>query len=85
MFGLWRWFELLIISFLWIPITSNLVFSSHPENLFGGIAGHQLNIWLIVYLGKAGLILLVIFIPVIFSLIDFKFQIDWKRKKMNKS
>jgi len=38
MFGLWRWFELLIISFLWIPITSNLVFSSHPENLFGGIA-----------------------------------------------
>jgi len=81
MFGLWRWFELLVISFLWIPITSNLVFSTHPENLFGGIAGHQLNIWLIAYLGKAGLILVVIFIPVIFSLIDFKFQVNWKRKK----
>jgi len=44
MFGLWRWFELLIISFVWIPITANLIFSSHPENLFGGVVGHQLNI-----------------------------------------
>jgi S-DNA-T family DNA segregation ATPase FtsK/SpoIIIE len=80
MFGLWRWFELLVISFIWIPITANLIFSSHPENLFGGIAGHQLNIWLLAYLGKAGLILLVFFIPVIFSLIDFKFHINWNRK-----
>ena len=80
MFSIWRWFELLITSFLWIPITANLIFSSHPENLFGGIVGHQLNIWLVGYLGKAGLILLVIFIPVIFALIDFKFQFNWKNK-----
>ncbi len=84
MFCLWRWFELLVISFIWIPITSNLIFSNHPENLFGGIAGHQLNIWLIAYLGKAGLILLIIFIPVIFSLIDFKFHINWSRLKSKK-
>jgi len=80
MLGLWRWFELIVISFIWIPITANLIFSSHPENLFGGIAGHQLNIWLIAYLGKAGLILLVFFIPVIFSLIDFKFHFNWNSK-----
>ncbi|MCF6361548.1 MAG: DNA translocase FtsK 4TM domain-containing protein [Cyclobacteriaceae bacterium] len=87
MFSLWRWFQLLIISFLWIPITSNLLFSSHPENLFGGIAGHQLNIWLQAYLGKAGIILLVIFIPVLFSIIDFKFQYNFSflRKKKSKS
>ena len=84
MFSLWRWFELLIISFLWIPVTFNLIFSTHPENLLGGLAGHQLNIWLLAYLGKAGLILLVIFIPVIFSLIDFKFQFNWKKKKSDK-
>jgi len=80
MFGLWRWFELLVISFLWIPITSNLLFSSHPENLFGGVAGHQLNLWLMAYIGKVGLVLIVVFIPVIFSLIDFKFQFGWKKK-----
>lgn len=84
MFSLWRWFELLIICFLWMPVTFNLLFSNHPENLLGGLAGHQLNIWLIAYLGNAGLILLIIFIPVIFSLIDFRFQFNWKRKKPDK-
>ena len=79
--SLWRWFELLIMSFIWIPVTLNLIFSNHPENLLGGLAGHQLNIWLLAYLGNAGLILLIILIPVIFSLIDFKFQFNWKKKK----
>ncbi|MBC8319767.1 MAG: DNA translocase FtsK 4TM domain-containing protein [Bacteroidetes bacterium] len=84
MFSLWRWFELLIISFLWIPVTFNIVFSTHPENLLGGLVGHQLNIWLLAYLGKAGLILLIIFIPVIFSFIDFKFQFKWLERNKNR-
>ena len=81
MFGLWRWFELLIISFIWLPVTLSLIFSNHPENLLGGLAGHQLNIWFLAYLGKAGLILLIILIPVIFALIDFKFQFKPRTKK----
>jgi len=81
LFSLWRWFELLIVSFIWIPVTFNLLFSNHPENLLGGLAGRQLNIWLIAYLGNAGLILLIIFIPVIFSLIDFRFQFNWMKRK----
>mgnify|MGYP000047098759 CR=1 FL=1 len=43
-FNLWRWFELLVMSFLWFPITLNLIFSNHPENILGGLSGHQLNI-----------------------------------------
>ena len=84
-FSLWKWFELLIISFIWLPITLNLLFSNHPENILGGLAGHQLNIWLLAYLGSAGLVLLIIFIPVIFSLIDFKFQFKRKKKKLIKT
>lgn len=83
LFSLWRWFEFLIISFVWIPVTFSLIFLQHPENILGGLTGHQLNIWLLAYLGKAGLILLIIFIPVIFSLIDFKFQFKRKEKKTN--
>ncbi len=85
MFSLWRWLELLIISFIWVPVTFNLIFSIHPENLLGGLAGQQLNTWLVAYLGNAGLILLIIFIPVIFSLIDFRFQFSWKRKRSDKN
>ncbi len=85
LFSLWRWTELLIISFIWIPVTLSLIFTQHPENILGGLTGHQLNIWLIAYLGKAGLILLIIFIPVIFSLIDFNFQFRRKEKKTDNS
>lgn len=81
--SLWRWFELLIICFIWIPITLNMLFPDHPANLMGGLVGLQLNKWLLVYLGRAGLILLIIFIPVIFSLIDFKFQFNWRKKKLS--
>jgi DNA segregation ATPase FtsK/SpoIIIE, S-DNA-T family len=81
LFGLWKWFELLIICFIWFPVTFSLIFSQHPENILGGLTGYQVNIWLLAYLGKAGLILLIIFIPVIFSLIDFNFQ--FKRKEKN--
>jgi len=81
MFSLWRWFELIIISFIWLPVTLSLVFQNHPENLLGGLAGKQLVVWMVAYLGKAGLILLIIAIPVIFSLIDFKFQFKRKEKK----
>ncbi len=82
MFSLWRWFELLILSFVWMPATFSLIFPLHPENILGGLAGFQLNLWAIAYLGKAGLILLIILIPVIFSMIDFKFQFSRKGKKV---
>ncbi len=81
LFSLWRWFELLIISFVWIPVTFSLIFSQHPENILGGLTGYQLKIWLQAYLGNAGLILLIILIPVIFSLFDFNFQFKRKERK----
>lgn len=80
MFNYWRWIELLLIFFIWIPITFGLIFTSHPENILGGLAGYQLNIWLTTYLGKAGIILLIVLIPVIFVLIDFKFKFNFKLK-----
>ncbi len=83
LFGLWRWFEIIIVCSVWLPVTLSLIFPQHPENILGGLAGFQLNIWLLKYLGNAGLILLIIFIPVIFFLVDFKFQFKKRDKKEN--
>ncbi len=83
--SLWRWFELMIISFIWIPITFNLIFSSHPENLFGGVVGFMLNGLLVSYIGDAGLVLLIIFIPVIFILIDFNLVFNFNLLKKKKT
>ncbi len=78
LFKTWRWIELMIIMGVWLPSLTNSIFAHHPENIFGGWTGHQLNIWLSGYLGQVGLILLLIFIPVIFLLIHFSFLFEKK-------
>ena len=78
LFKPWRWIELMIIMGVWLPSLTNSIFAHHPENILGGWTGHQLNIWLSGYLGQVGLILLLIFIPVIFLLIHFSFLFERK-------
>ncbi|PKP32962.1 MAG: cell division protein FtsK [Bacteroidetes bacterium HGW-Bacteroidetes-16] len=76
MIKFWIWVELLVLLGLWMPSFMNLVFPSHPENILGGLAGHQLNIWLISYLGNVGLIMGLIFVLAIFLIIHFSFLFD---------
>ena len=76
MIKFWRWVEIVILMGLWLPSFTNIIFSNHPENIFGGFTGHQLNIWLAGYLGNVGLILALIFLPAIFFLIHFSFLFD---------
>ena len=85
MFKLWTWFQLITISLLWLPMLANLIFPEHPENVFGGIVGKQLNIWLNSYIGKIGLIFTLIFVPAVFLLIDYQFNFKRKKKKEPKS
>lgn len=75
LFKLWRWFQLITLCFLWLPMFFNLIMSAHPENVMGGLVGSQLNIWVLSYLGHVGLVFLLIFVPAIFILIDFRFAI----------
>lgn len=84
-FKLWTWFQLITISLLWLPMLANIIFPDHPESIFGGIVGKQLNIWLYSYIGKIGLIFTLIFVPVVFLLIDFQFNFKRKKKKEAKS
>jgi S-DNA-T family DNA segregation ATPase FtsK/SpoIIIE len=82
MFKLWVWFQILFMGALWMPMFFNLIYPDHPENILGGFVGHQLNFWLNGYLGGAGVILLLVFIPATFILIDFSFT--RKRKKQER-
>lgn len=74
-FKLWVWFQMIVISLLWIPMALNLIFPSNPMNILAGGAGKQLNEWLVPYLGNVGLIFLLLFIPAIFIVIDFRFSL----------
>jgi len=74
-------FQLLLLGFLWLPMTMSLLFSQHPDNIFGGLVGHQLNLWTDNLIGTAGLIFLLVFVPAIFILIRFNFFRKNKFKK----
>jgi S-DNA-T family DNA segregation ATPase FtsK/SpoIIIE len=74
MFSLWVWFQVIVIGLLWLPLILNKIFPEHPWNSLGGITGNQLNVWLTEYLGPVGMILLIILVPSIFILIDFRFS-----------
>ena len=83
MFRFWAWFQIVILGLLWLPMVMNKIFSEHPWDSLGGITGTQLNLWMTEYLGPVGLILLLIFIPALFILIDFKFSFG-KFKRLSK-
>ena len=85
MFKLWTWFQLITISLLWLPMLANMIFPNHPEFVFGGLVGKQLNIWVNGFIGKIGLIFALIFVPAVFLLIDYQFNFKRKKKSANKN
>ena len=80
----WRLFEGMVISLLWIPLLMALIYPTHPDNIMGGLMGHQIHLWLSQYFGKAGEIFLLIFVAAIFILIDFQFSFAKKKKREKK-
>ena len=80
----WRLFEGMVISLLWLPLLMALIFPNHPDNIMGGLTGHQLHLWLSQYFGKAGEIILLIFVIAVFILIDYQFSFIRKKKKEQK-
>jgi S-DNA-T family DNA segregation ATPase FtsK/SpoIIIE len=83
MFKLWTWFQILVMGMLWLPMLFNLIYPEHPENILGGFVGYQLNLWMNSYLGGVGDVLLLLFVPATFALIDFKFFGKRKNKEKN--
>ena len=82
MFKLWTWFRFIVFGLLWLPMSLNFIFPHKPMNILGGMAGKNLNNWMMPYLGMVGLIFLLIFVPGIFILIRYSFN---KKKKTPKS
>ena len=77
----WRLFEGMIISLLWLPLLMAMIFPVHPDNIMGGLMGHQINLWLSQYVGNAGEIFILIFVLAVFILIDYQFSFARRKKK----
>ncbi len=67
----WSTVQLLILGFLWLPVLMSSIFTENPDNILGGLSGYYLSQWLNGLIGTVGLIIVLIFVPAIFILIDF--------------
>ena len=52
MFKLWTWFQVIVISLLWLPMVFSMIFPVDPWNILAGEAGKQLNVWMHPYVGN---------------------------------
>ncbi len=77
----WRFFQVVLIGFFWLPLLMGLFFPKHPDNILGGLLGYKLNSWLTTSIGLLGLVLVVIFVPAILLLIRFRFRLGKRKKK----
>jgi S-DNA-T family DNA segregation ATPase FtsK/SpoIIIE len=84
LFRNWKLFELSVFFFLWLPLFTALIFPDYPENVLGGLLGHQMYLWLTDYMGTVGEIFLLIFVLAIFIIIDYQFSFIKKKQKKKK-
>ncbi len=77
--SVWKLFQVMLVGFFWLPLLAGFLFPRHPNNVFGGLFGFQLNNWLTTSIGTLGVVLVIIFIPAILILIRYKFS--FRRKK----
>jgi DNA segregation ATPase FtsK/SpoIIIE, S-DNA-T family len=64
---------------IWIPVMFSVVMPD--EKIFFGIYGYEVNKWLTDFLGEPGLILLLIFSFLSFTIIAFNIPFRWFKKK----
>ncbi len=60
---------------LWLPVFLGLLFPS--KDILSGVFGYQMNLWFLEYLGFSGLILLLIFTGLSFSILAFNIPFRW--------
>ncbi len=84
-FPIWKTLEYCFFGIIWVPVLLALVISGNdPGNdLFTGVYGFQMNIWLIEFLGTSGLAMLLGFTALSFLILSFNIPFRWFKPKKN--
>jgi S-DNA-T family DNA segregation ATPase FtsK/SpoIIIE len=78
-FPLWKTMEYCFFGIIWIPVLLALVMPGN--DLFTGVYGFQMNIWLIEFLGISGLAMLLGFTALSFLILSFNVPFRWFKHK----
>lgn len=62
---------------LWFPVFLSLLYPSN--DILGGVFGYQMNLWLMEFLGFSGLILILVFTGLSFTILAFNIPFRWIR------
>jgi len=78
-FPAWKTLEYSFFGIIWIPVLFGLVYPG--DDLFTGVYGFQMNIWLAEFLGASGLAMLLGFTGLSFLILAFDIPFRWFRRK----
>ena len=67
-------FGFIMLAMAWLSVTLGFMFRNSALSILGGITGHESSIYLEGFMGKIGLMLLLIFIFVAFLVVAFNFS-----------
>ncbi len=74
-FPIWKTLEYCFFGIIWLPVMMGLV--KQGNDLYTGVYGFQMNIWLTEYLGTSGLSMLLGFTMLSFLILTFNIPFRW--------
>ena len=83
----WTLWKYALVCLLWIPIAIALIFNSTPAekmssvDIYFGLVGYKSCHFLITYIGRIGIILLLIFTAFLYIFLTFNIKFDFLKKK----
>lgn len=76
--GLWKY---AMMSLLWLPLFLAYIFPEDPLNVLGGVVGAFLNNYLTAVLGKAGVVITILFVFLVYLIVTFTLTFSFYKKK----
>jgi len=75
-------FGIAVVMMVWTALTLGFLLQNTPYSILGGISGYESSLWLEGFMGKMGLMLLLIFVLVTFLVIVYNFSLHALRQRV---
>lgn len=85
----WTLWKYSLVFLIWVPLLLSLIFEALPSNMvspyeiYYGVVGRKCFVFLYKYIGIAGVVLLLIFTALIYTVFTFNIKFDFLKKKNN--
>lgn len=81
--SVWKTYKYSFFTLIWLPVALHYLFYNEKYQMFSGVFGYEVNIWMKNIFGKPGTGLLLLFILISFLIITFNIHKLFKKKDVD--